>query len=277
MAKHDREQQNSRVIRAISVDDEPLAHECIRVALEPEADIEIVAECLEGTEAVRVIGELNPNLVFLDVQMPGLSGFEVVEQIGVDLMPPVVFITAYDEHAVQAFEMHAIDYVLKPFEDDRLISAVKQVRRRLRADDDAEFRSRLSELVTSSPSDEYVKTPKGHQSEPAYASRLAVRDRGTFRFVQTEDIDWLEASGNRVRIHVGTQSHIIRATLSGTAERLDPTTFVRIHRSTVVNVARIREVQPWLGGDYVAILHDGRELKVSRVYRDRLLRPSVRR
>lgn len=256
------------MLKALIVDDEPLARDCVRLALEHESDVEVVAECADGDEAIAAIQELEPDIVFLDVQMPGTGGFDVVREIGPNEMPAVVFVTAFDEHALRAFEVHALDYVLKPFDDERFADAVDHARRTILGRRDEEsFRRGLSALM-----DEVRGGPGG---ERRYASRLMVRLRDRIHFVRTEDVDWFEAAGNYVRLHVGDKSHLIRSTMSALEEQLDPTRFVRIHRSTIVNLDRIREVQPWAGGDYLAILEDGRQLRISRGYRDALLKPAL--
>ena len=255
-------------IRAVIVDDEPLARDCVRIALEHHPEVEVVEECVNGEEAIAAIREHRPDLVFLDVQMPGLDAFDVIEEVGVEDMPVVVFVTAYDQHALKAFEIHAVDYVLKPFDDARFADSVRHAVERIRQADADALASRLSGVLRELPG------PLRHDGEAGgWARRIMVRDRDRIRFVKVDDIDWLEGAGNYVRIHAAGDSHLIRATLTGLAERLDPARFVRIHRSTIVNLDRIKEVQPWAGGDYVAILHDGERLKVSRGYREDLLRP----
>lgn len=255
-------------LRALIVDDEPLARDCVRIALENHPGVEIAAECGDGREAVRAIRKLEPDIVFLDVQMPGMDGFGVIEEIGVERMPVVVFVTAYDQHALKAFEIHAVDYLLKPFDDARFGICVEHAVERVRQSDVAALADTLSGVLRELPG-----PLRDDGGEASRARRIMVRERDTIRFVSVDDIDWLEGAGNYVRVHTGSSSHLIRATLAGLAERLDSARFVRIHRSTIVNVDRIREVQPWAGGDYVAILHDGETLKVSRSYRDDLLRP----
>jgi two-component system, LytTR family, response regulator len=255
-------------LRALIVDDEPLARDCVRIALAKEPGIEVVAECADGGEAVDAIARLAPDLVFLDVQMPGLDGFGVVEAVGTDRMPAVVFVTAFDEHALRAFEVHAADYVLKPFDDARFGDAVRHARRSVRPGD--EVRRTLDALLREVRGGGEASFGGGG-GRPV--TRLMVQSGERIRFVRVADVDWFEAAGNYVRIHAGKETHLIRASLSGLASQLDSSSFVRIHRSTVVNVERIREVQPWFGGDYLAILEDGRQLKVSRSYREALLRP----
>ena len=263
-------ENEGRILRALIVDDEPLARDNVRLALEKELDVEVIAECADGESAIEAIRELEPDVVFLDVQMPGTGGFDVVNEIGPEEMPAVVFVTAFDEHALRAFEVHALDYVLKPFDDDRFSDAVEHARRTLRMRRDEEsFRRGLSALMTD------VNGGQDGSGRPRFASRLMVRLRDRIHFVRTEDVDWFEAAGNYVRLHVADRSHLIRSTMSAIEERLDPQQFVRIHRSTIVNVDRIKEIQPWAGGDYLAILKGGQQLRISRGYRDALLRPAL--
>jgi two-component system, LytTR family, response regulator len=256
----------NRPLRAVIVDDEPLARDAVRLALEREGDVAIVAECGDGEAAVRAIQTHEPDLVFLDVQMPGLDGFGVIERIGVDRMPGVVFVTAYDEHALRAFEVHALDYVLKPFDDARFGDVLAHARSRLGRERDGEAARALAALL---------RHGAGAAGPAGYARRIMVEQDERLRFVPVEAIDYLEADGNYVRIRAGPEEHRIRATLTGLQERLDPHQFIRIHRSTVVNVTRVREIQPWFGGDYVAILQGGAKLRVSRRYRDGLLRTTL--
>jgi two-component system LytT family response regulator len=254
-------------IRIIIVDDEPLARDCVRDALCRQPDIDVVAECEDGERAVSAIRRHRPDLVFLDVQMPGLDGFDVVEAVGVQNMPPTVFVTAYDEHALRAFEVHALDYVLKPFDDSRFNDALVHARRRLRSERDSDLGRRLAGLLQH--------LGRGDVPLEGYLDRIMVRERDRIRFVPTGEIDWLESEGNYVRLHTPAGTHLIRASLTGLLERLDPRHFVRIHRSTIVNVDRVKEMQPWVGGDYIVVLNDGRKLRVSRSYRHELLERRV--
>lgn len=258
-------------LRVVIADDEPLARDCIRLALAAHGGIDVVAECADGEEAAAAIALLGPDLVFLDVQMPGLDGFAVVERIGAERMPPVVFVTAYDEHALRAFALHAIDYVLKPFDDQRFGETVRHARQRVALARESELGRRLAALLREHGGSTVAS--RGSGASTAYLTRLLVRSGDRIRFVPVDDVDFLEAAGNYVRIHAGARTELIRATVTGLAARLDPAKFVRIHRSTIVSISRIREVQPWFGGDYKAILRDGRELRVSRRHRDELLRP----
>lgn len=295
------------VMRILIVDDEPLARDCMRLALASATNVEIIGEYGDGVSAAEAIQRLAPDLVFLDVQMPGLDGFGVIEQVGAARMPPVVFVTAFDAHAIRAFDVHAIDYVLKPFDDRRFLSALERVRERIREREQSELGRRLADVVQSwnSTHAEWATETVEHSAvrrgaisdaterdvvertgedaldeadlrygdDSRFIARFAVRGDGRVRFVAAVEVDWIEADRNYVFLHVGEAKHRLRASLSHVAARLDPKQFVRIHRSAVVNVDRIREVQPWFGGDYVAILRNGTKLKVSRLRASRLLKP----
>jgi two-component system LytT family response regulator len=242
----------------VVADDEPLARRKLRRLLDGDATIRIVAECGNGDDALRAIREHAPDLVFLDVRMPALDGFGVVAALPRDALPAIVFTTAYDEYAVRAFEVRALDYLVKPFNRARLREAVSRVRamaaeRRAHPIDD-----RLASLL-----DEL-------RAERARPERLAVKHDGRTSFVAVRDIDWVEAADNYVRLHVGTSAHLLRETMAALEAKLDPARFIRIHRGTIVNVDRIQELQPWFRGDSVVILKNGRRLRMSRSYRDRL-------
>jgi two-component system, LytTR family, response regulator len=237
--------------------------------------VEVVGEAADGVQAVEAIHALNPDLVFLDVQMPEVDGLEVVERIGAARMPAVIFATAYHQHAVRAFELHAVDYLLKPVTEERIRAALTRARLRLATRGEEELTARLEALLEDLRA---LRTRAGETAEPApaqkkYAAWISVAGRTSTQLVRVEDVDWFEAEGNYVRLHVGKVTHLIRSTLRAMGDQLDPATFIRIHRSTIVNVNRIREIQPWFGGDYIALLHDGRQLRVSRSHREQLLRP----
>lgn len=255
------------------VDDEPLARRTVRDALDAEEGVRIVAECCTGEEAVEAIREHGPDVVFLDIQMPGLGGFEVLERLG-DTAPEIVFVTAHDEHALRAFDVHAVDYLLKPFSDGRFRETMRRARERTAASPwqrAGRLRRLLRRLaLTDAPDD------RGSAEGPwgLYARRFTVRDDDRIRFVRIEDVDWFEADGNYVVLHVGERSHRVRTTLTGVEAQLDPSGFVRVHRSAIVNLDAVREVQPWFGGDYVAVMKTGDHVKVSRTYRESLLRES---
>ncbi len=247
-------------LRALVVDDEPLARDCVRLALRQDPDIEVVGECGDGSSAISAIRRHSPDLVFLDVQMPGRDGFDVIAEVGPERMPPVVFVTAYDAHALRAFELHAIDYLLKPFDDARFARSLRYARHQLQRMRDGALADRLTALLAE-------RAP----SAP-YASRLLVRSDDKLEFWPVESLDWVEASGNYVRVHSGNRAELVRTTLASLLDVLDPRHFVRIHRSTIVNLSRVRAIHPWFGGDYTAVLEGGRQLRVSRSYRDALLR-----
>lgn len=245
-------------IRALIVDDEPLAREGMRLHLEAHPDIEVIAEAGDGEAAVEMINSLRPDLVFLDVQMPGLDGFGVVEAVGIDAMPAVVFVTAYDQFALRAFDTNAVDYVLKPVDTDRLRRALDHARTQIRGRRRSEIEERLIGLLAEL------------HGKGQYLERIVVRSGGRILILRTSDIDWLEAASNYVRIHAGGKEYLLRETMTNLETRLDPAEFVRIHRSTIVRLSRIRELEPLFQGDYVLILEDGTRLTSSRGYRDRL-------
>jgi two-component system LytT family response regulator len=259
--------ERERTFRTLIVDDEPLARDCIRLALRREEDIEVVAECGDGRAAVSAIRQWSPDLVFLDIQMPGLDGFGVVEAVGAARMPPVVFVTAYDAHALRAFRLHATDYLLKPFDDARFAEALSHARRQMRQARDSALARRLVALLEDVRSAKEPPPPR-----QAYATRILVRQGDRLEFLPVDTVDWIETAGNYVRLHAGERVEAVRTTLAGLLEQLDPAVFVRIHRSMVVNVTRVRALHPWYGGDYTATLTDGRELRVSRHFRDALLK-----
>jgi two-component system LytT family response regulator len=245
-------------IRTLIVDDEPLARQRLRDLLEAEPDIELVGECADGGEAVAAIGERKPDLVFLDVQMPVLDGFGVLEALAAERLPVVVFVTAHDRYALRAFDVRALDYLLKPFDRDRFAKALERARAQVRQDQSADVSQRLLALL------EDVKGTR----KPL--DRLVIKSGGRVSFVRTDEIDWIEAAGNYVKIHVQEEAHLLRETIGGLEARLESERFLRIHRSIIVNIDRIRELQPGFHGDQVVILRDGTELPLSRGYRDKL-------
>ena len=253
------------MIRAIIVDDEPLARRGVRARLERAGGFAVVAECSSGREAIAAIREHAPSVVFLDVQMPGVDGFGVVREIGVDRMPVVIFVTAYDTHALRAFEAHALDYLLKPIDDDRFAAAVERARRRVAERDESTVARRLVALMQEVG----AELPEA-RNDTTSSSRIIIRDRDRVLLIDVADIDWVGADGDYVRVHTAGKSHLLRETRAAMEERLDPAAFVRIHRSTIVNVDRIRELRPYSSREYSVILRDGTRLRLSRRYRDRL-------
>ncbi len=247
-------------IRTLIVDDELLARERIKRFLALERDLELIGECAAGHEAVTAIQTLKPDLVFLDIQIPELDGFGVLKAIGVEEMPAVIFVTAYDRYALQAFDVNALDYLLKPYNRERFRKAVERARAQLSNGARGELNERLLSLL------ENFKT-----ESPRHLERLMIKSSGRVFFLRTEELDWIEAEGNYLRLHVGRESHLLRETMNRLATKLDPEKFLRIHRSTLVNIERIKELQPLFSGDYVVILRDGKQLTLSRSYRDKLL------
>ena len=247
-------------IRALIVDDEPLARQRIRTLLEADPDVEVVGECADGRSAVAAVREQAPDLLFLDVQMPLLDGFGVLAALGAGPLPVVIFVTAHDRYALRAFEVHALDYLLKPFDRERFRTALGRAKAQVRREPDGDVSRRLLALL------------RDVQQARKPLERLVVKSGGRVYFVRTEDIDWIEAAGNYVRLHVGKEAHLLRESMAGLEARLDAGRFLRIHRSTIVNIEHIRELQPAFHGDYAVILRDGTQLTLSRSYRATLPR-----
>lgn len=256
-------------IRTLIVDDEPLARDGLRLRLEREEGVEIVGEAVDGPSAVHAIESIRPDLVLLDVQMPGMDGFEVLEASAESHLPAVVFVTAYDEYAIRAFEVHALDYLLKPVSADRLTEALRRVRHELGREDGDDLQHRLAKLI------ETVQVERGDSSAlrdaNGYAYRFAVRDHERFVLLKSIEIDWIESAANYARLHARGSSFLIRTTMSELEKKLDPRRFARIHRSTIVNIDRIKEIRPDAFGDFDVLLDKGATLRLSRTYRDRLL------
>jgi len=246
-------------LRVLIVDDEPLAREKLRTLLANEADIEVLGECPDGARALEAIEAHAPDLVFLDVQMPEVDGFAVLDAIDPERMPAVVFVTAYDQYALKAFEVHALDYLLKPFDRGRFHSALDRARSEIaRRADAAAAQRRLHALLDG----------LGRRRH----DRLIVRESGRVYFVRADEIDWIESAGNYARIHVGGRSHLLRETMKALADRLDPAEFVRIHRGTIVRIDRIRRLESGPHGEYVVVLADATQLTSSRSYSEELQR-----
>ena len=243
-------------IRTLIVDDEPIARRGLLRLLRQEPDIDVVGECGDGSAAVAAISALAPDLVFLDVQMPELDGFGVVEAIGPERMPAVVFVTAFDQHALRAFDAQAIDYVLKPIDPERLRRALQRARAQLAQPDDGLVR-RVTELLKS----------LDRSAAQTYPARLAIRSDGRVRLIDIDEVDRILAAGNYVEIHAGGKTHLLRETMASLESRLDPQRFVRISRAAIVCIACIREVQPLFNGDFVVLLKNGAQVTGSRRYR----------
>jgi two-component system, LytTR family, response regulator len=245
-------------IRALVIDDEPLARDLIREMLEGDPDVEIIGESANGSEAVDAIRSLSPDLVFLDIQMPELGGFEVLESFRNNSLPYVIFATAYDQYAVRAFEVHALDYLLKPFDRERFETALKRAKSHIHEDRvnqrEQHILSLLEELKAGS----------------SYLERLVVKTKGRVFFLDVDDIHCVEAEGNYVRVCNGQKTYLLRETISGLESQLDPRKFLRIHRSSIVRIDKIKELQPWFHGEYHVVLENGKQLTLSRNYRSNL-------
>jgi two-component system LytT family response regulator len=248
-----------RQIRALIVDDEPLARRRIRKLLAEHADIEVIGECANGLEAIGSIRDDAPDLVFLDVQMPEVNGFEVLEAAKMGALPLTIFVTAYDSYAIRAFEVHALDYLLKPFDKGRFDRAVQRARDHMKNDRGARLARQTVALLQEL------------RGRTQCLERLVIKSASRIFFLKTSEIDWVEAEGKYVRIHVGKESHLLRQAIGDLEGQLDPKQFFRIHRSTIVNADRIRELQPWFNREYRVVLHDGAELTLSRGYRKKLV------
>jgi len=246
------------MIRTLIVDDEPLARRGIRAHLKEERDVEVISECSNGREAVRAIESESPDLVFLDVQMPELDGFGVIEAINVERLPAIIFVTAYDTYALRAFEVHALDYLLKPFDGERFHKALQRARAQIERRSISDLSHRLQSLIDDL------------RTNQKYAERLVIKSAGRIFFLGVEEIDWIEAADNYVRLHAGRDTHLLRETMNNLESRLDPSQFLRIHRSAIINVGRIKELHTLFRGEYEVVLRDGTRLASGRGYRDRL-------
>ena len=252
------------MIRALIVDDEPLARERIRKLVEADEQVEITGECANGKEAVAAIQRSCPDLLFLDVQMPELDGFGVLEAVGAARLPFVIFVTAYDEYALKAFEVHALDYLLKPFDRRRFQKALERAKSQIQKEKSGEVSERLLSLL------EDLQAGSRNLEKKNHLQRLVIKSSGRVFFLRTEEIDWIEAAGNYLRLHVGQESHLMRDTMNSMESKLDPEKFLRIHRSTMVNFDRIKEIQSWFNGEYVLILRNGQQITSSRGYREKI-------
>lgn len=245
-------------IRALIVDDEPLARSKIRHLLGGEPDVAIAGECASGPEAIAALDGGGVDLMFLDVQMPEMSGFDVVEAAGADRLPVLVFVTAHDQYALRAFEAQALDYLLKPFDRDRFRRALDRARAQIRGRGAGGVDPRLLSLL------------EGLKPAPRYVDRLVIRSAGKVVFLGVAEIDWIESASNYVRVWAGGTSHLLRETMSAIEARLDPRVFVRVHRTAIINLERVKEMLPWFHGDHVVVLRDGTRITTSKGYRRRL-------
>jgi two-component system LytT family response regulator len=256
----------SNRIRVVIVDDEPAARRGVRLLLERDGSVDIVGEASGGAEAAELIAREKPELAFLDVQMPGCDGFQALAKVGVAAAPAVVFVTAYDEHALRAFEVNAVDYLLKPYDDLRFGAALQRAKDEVRRRQSDTVNTRLHQLLDylqSSPNPATVV-------EENTSDRILIKSSGEIFFLKAEEIDWIEAEGDYMKFHVGGRAHLMRETMARLESRLDPKRFIRIHRSTIVNIDRLRKLSPSFAGEYAVILHDGTKLKLSRGYHERI-------
>ena len=263
-------------IRAIIVDDEPLARRGLELRLRDAPDIEIVRQCANGREALAAIAELHPDLMFLDVHMPGLSGVDVLKQVPQESLPMIVFVTAYDRFAIDAFEAHALDYLLKPVDESRLAQALDRVRaqwqQRQALAQREQLMAMLADLTGKGEIDPGATAAAGGAGavRPRHASMLPIRaGRETIR-LEVAAIDWIDAAGDYMCVHAAGQTHVLRATMKELEEMLDPQVFQRVHRSTIVNLARVRSLRPHLNGECFLRLESGQEVKLSRSFRDKV-------
>lgn len=260
-------------ITSIIVDDESLARRGLSLRLQEFDDIEVIAQCSNGREAIEKIAKELPQLVFLDIQMPGMDGFDVVSSIQGDTMPMVVFVTAYDQYAIDAFDIHAVDYLLKPIEEERLSVAITKVRERLNQRDALVDKEKLLNLIGDitgkDPSDlNEIESELANKSQ--YPDKISIKDNSTVTIVPTKDIDWVDAAGDYMCIHVGDDIHIMRTTMKQLEMQLDPDIFQRVHRSTIVNLNRVKQVCSHMNGEYHLILQGGARLKMSRSFKDKV-------
>lgn len=246
-------------IRTLIVDDMNLARERLKLSLAKDPEIEIIEECANGRQAVAAIKKTTPDLVFLDVQMPKMGGFDVIEAIGAEQMPVVIFVTAYDEFALRAFEVNALDYLLKPFDEDRLTKTLGRVKRQIKQSKRGDIDERLLGLLGKV------------QSKADYLKRIPVKNAQHTILVLTEDIDWISGAGNYLELHCGKDVYLIRERLHKLEQKLDPDQFARVHRSTIVNIDRIKALHPMFNGDQLLILQNGTKLNLSRTYHEKLL------
>jgi two-component system LytT family response regulator len=249
-----------RTLSACIVDDEELARRGVRSRLSSHDDVEVAAECASGREAVEALRQREFDLVFLDVQMPGLDGFDVIEAVGPEVMPVTIFVTAYDEYALRAFDVHALDYLLKPLDEERFAEALDHARSRIAEQEAGQFGERLAALVSG---------PEPEAAEEGPTDRFVVKSGGRVTFVKAEDVQWVEAAGDYVQLHTAEKTHLLRKTMKEMEAALDPDQFLRIHRSTIINVDFLREMRPYgSNNEYTVVLKDGTKRKLSRTYRD---------
>lgn len=256
-----------KLIRTLIVDDEPLARRTLRDLLQADAEIEIIGECSSGLAAINFISKQPPDLLFLDIQMPGMNGFEVLAKIEHERIPAIVFVTAFDQYALKAFEVHALDYLLKPFTDQRFSETLRQAKTHV------EMRevNKLSQGLMALLKDQAAVLAGGTAKPRSFLSRFTIRSGSRVVFINASDVDWIAADNYYIKLHVGGKSHLLRISMNELEEKLDPKKFLRIHRSTIINFDRVKELHQNPNGEYIVVLKTGTELKLSRSRRERLL------
>ena len=260
-------------LRAIVVDDESLARQGLNLRLKNIAEVEVIGEYSNGREAVNAVAELRPDLLFLDIQMPGMSGFDVVARLQQDEMPLIIFTTAYDQYAIEAFKAHAVDYLLKPIEPERLQDSVYRAVSHKKMDGAVTEKQRLLELIisiTGKSEGSITQLLKNHTGIRAYPEKIAIKDGGETTLVETPDIDWVDAAGDYMCIHANDETHVMRITMKELEAQLDPINFQRVHRSTIVNLDRVTKVCSHLNGEFHLILVNGVSIKMSRSYKEKV-------
>ncbi len=255
---------STRKIRALIVDDEPLARRGIRQQLKCAADVEIVNEAGNGADALAAIEKYHPDLVFLDIQMPLLDGFSVVEKIAVSDLPEIIFVTAFDEYAIKAFEINALDYLLKPIDPERFQKTLERVRERIKTEQTGDLDRKLSALLQS------LESAKSNAERPAFLERIVIKEQGRIVFLDVNEINWIGSEGNYVKLHTKTKTYLLRETMDNLESKLNPQNFLRLRRSTIVRIAEIKELQPLFKSEFVVVLKDGTNLSSSRRYRQNL-------
>jgi len=255
----------STKIKTLIVDDEPLARRNLRLLLAKDPQIEVLDECRNGREAVKAINALSPDLIFLDIQMPELDGFDVLAQVGPEQIQAIIFVTAFDQYALKAFDVHALDYLLKPFDDERFAHALARAKAQIEAREINRLSKRLLALLEERESER-----KAPAQQSSYLTRVMIKAAGRVVLLKVDDIDFIEADGNYAKLHVARKAHLLREKMNDLEGKLDPERFVRIHRSVIVNLDRIKEMHPHFNGDYIVVLEDGRQLRLSRTRREQL-------
>ncbi len=257
-------------LRTIIVDDENLARRGLSLRLREMPQVDIVEECANGEEALRAVARLSPDLLFLDIQMPGMDGFDVIARLQGDEMPMVVFVTAFNEYAVDAFKVHAVDYVLKPIDDERLAAAVERATAQHEFNSSRKSKEELVELVMGITGNQPASIVPRQETGQSYPEKISIKDGSEIQFIRASDIRWVDAAGDYMCIHAGGTTHIMRITMKQLEQLLDPAIFLRVHRSTIVNANRITAAQTLNNGEYLLALECDAQIKVSRSYRDKI-------